>query len=53
MDWAEALHVLGDRPLDEASVDATLGAVLMYREDQQRVRSLGFEQLLGAVGHAG
>ena len=53
LDWAEALHVLGDRPLDEASVDATLGAVLKYREDQQRVRSLGFEQLLGAVGHAG
>ena len=39
LDWAEALHVLGDRPLDEASVDATLGAVLKYREDQQRVRS--------------
>ena len=43
--------MLGDGPLDEASVDATLGAVLKYREDQQRVRSLGLSQLLGVVGH--
>ena len=52
LDWAEALAVLGDGHLDEANVDATLGAVLKYREDQQRVRTAGLAQLLDAVGHA-
>ena len=52
LDWAEALVVLGDQRLDEANVDATLGAVLKYREDQQRVRTAGLAQLLDAVGHA-
>jgi MoxR-like ATPase len=51
LDWAEALAVLGRSSLDEASVDATLGAVLKYREDQQKVRTAGLEQLFGAVGH--
>jgi MoxR-like ATPase len=52
LDWAEALVVLGQHRLDEANVDATLGAVLKYREDQQRVRTAGLAQLLDAVGHA-
>jgi MoxR-like ATPase len=52
LDWAEALAVLGDGNLDEANVDATLGAVLKYREDQQRVRTAGLAQLLDAAGHA-
>jgi len=52
LDWAEALVVLGDQRLDEDNVDATLGAVLKYREDQQRVRTAGLSQLLDAVGHA-
>lgn len=41
IDWAEALHLLGDKPLDEATIDATLGTVLKYREDQARVRATG------------
>ena len=36
--WATALAALGVSQLDEAVVDATLGAVLKYREDQERVR---------------
>jgi len=52
LDWAEALVVLGDNRLDEANLDATLGAVLKYREDQQRVRTAGLAQLLDAVHHA-
>ena len=51
LDWAEALVVMGQHQLDEANVDATLGAVLKYREDQQRVRTAGLAQLLDVVGH--
>jgi len=51
LDWAEALVVMGQHKLDEANVDATLGAVLKYREDQQRVRTAGLAQLLDVVGH--
>ncbi len=41
IDWATALAALGVGELDEATVDATLGAVLKYREDQERVRAQG------------
>jgi MoxR-like ATPase len=53
LDWAEALHLIGGEQLDEASVDATLGAVLKYREDQQRVRAGGIDALLASVGVGG
>jgi MoxR-like ATPase len=38
IDWATALAALGVSELDEATVDSTLGAVLKYREDQEKVR---------------
>ncbi len=38
LDWARALHALGETTLDVASAAATLGAVLKYREDADRVR---------------
>ena len=38
LDWARALHSLGVQDLDVASAAATLGAVVKYREDAQRVR---------------
>ena len=38
LDWARALHELGARELDVESAAATLGAVVKYREDAQRVR---------------
>ena len=47
IDWAMALAALGRDHLDLASADATLGAVLKYREDQSRVRAEGLERLLG------
>jgi MoxR-like ATPase len=37
IDWAEALAALGRTELDAAAAAATLGAVLKYREDAQRV----------------
>jgi MoxR-like ATPase len=48
IDWAQALATLGRSELDEATADATLGAVVKYREDQQRVRAAG---LGGLVAH--
>jgi len=38
LDWARALHALQVRELDVATAAATLGAVVKYREDAQRVR---------------
>jgi len=38
LDWARALHSLGTKELDVASAAATLGAVVKYREDAQRVQ---------------
>jgi MoxR-like ATPase len=41
IDWAQALRVLGARELDPALVEDTLGVVLKYREDVERVRRRG------------
>ena len=41
IDWAEALARLGATDLTEATLEASLGAVLEYREDQQRVLDAG------------
>ena len=49
IDWAQSLAVLGRMQLDAATVEATLGTVLKYREDQERVREHGLGQLLEAV----
>jgi MoxR-like ATPase len=46
IDWAEALSTLGRARLDETAVDATLGTILKYREDQERVRAHGLAQLV-------
>ena len=46
IDWATALVALGRDTLDEASAQATLGAVLKYREDQERVRAMGVTDLV-------
>ena len=46
IDWAQALATLGRTELDERSVRATLGTVLKYREDQQRARDHGLDDLV-------
>jgi hypothetical protein len=48
IDWASALHVLGARELDPEAAAATLGAVLKYREDADRVRDMTLAVLLGS-----
>jgi MoxR-like ATPase len=47
MDWATALHTLGARDLDPDLAARTLGAVLKYREDTDRVRALARGALFG------
>jgi hypothetical protein len=45
-DWATALARLGVTRLDERSVATTLGAVLKYREDHQRVQQHGIADIV-------
>ncbi|HEX5405704.1 MAG TPA: MoxR family ATPase [Pseudonocardiaceae bacterium] len=46
LDWAGALLALGASELDAQSAAATLGAVLKYREDTERVVAAGLDALL-------
>jgi MoxR-like ATPase len=46
LDWAGALLALGCAELDAESAAATLGAVLKYREDTERVVAAGLDALL-------
>lgn len=49
IDWTRALVALGARELDERLVEATLGSVLKYHEDQQRASSAGLATLVAGV----
>jgi len=54
IDWACAMAALGRSSLDDATVSATMGAAVKYREDQERVRAHGVAELVrGAVLRAG
>ncbi len=46
LDWANALHLLAASELTEEAVDATLGTLLKYREDQERARRTGLESVI-------
>jgi MoxR-like ATPase len=46
IDWVRALEVLGLDEIDDRAVSATLGAVLKYREDAERVRATGVPALV-------
>jgi MoxR-like ATPase len=48
LDWAEALHLIGAGALDPDVAATTLGAVLKYREDADRVAALGLAELVGS-----
>ena len=50
LDWTEALVALGAKELDEALIEATLGSVVKYREDQQRALGAGVQLLTGTGG---
>ena len=49
IDWAQSLATLGATRLDERSVDATLGTILKYHEDHDRVRAHGLDVLVRAA----
>ncbi len=46
IDWAQALHLLGVRELTPESAARSLGAVLKYREDAERVVANDLDKLL-------
>jgi MoxR-like ATPase len=46
IDWANALAALGKHTIDEQAVTVTLGTILKYREDQERTKAAGIEQLV-------
>lgn len=52
LDWVEALLAFGAENLDEATAQATLGAVLKYHEDQAQVEPRLIEILQGAADDA-
>jgi MoxR-like ATPase len=47
IDWTQALLALGQQELDAGVVDATLGSVLKYHKDVERVRDAGLRELVG------
>ena len=49
IDWAGALARLGYERIDEGAVGATLGTILKYREDQERVREHGLDAVVRSV----
>ena len=49
IDWAQALMLLGADEITEAATTATLGTLLKYREDQQRVEAHGVALILEAL----
>lgn len=46
IDWAQALAALGRTALDERTAEATLGSVLKYREDSEKVRTHDISELV-------
>lgn len=49
IDWALSLAALGRTEMDEGSVRSTLGTVLKYREDQERVVDQGLPEMVQAA----
>jgi len=46
IDWLQAMAVLDQTELNPDAVSASLGAVVKYREDAERVRSAGLAELI-------
>ena len=51
IDWSTALGKLGESVLDEQTIKTTLGTVLKYREDQERVSAQGIEMIMAAAAN--
>jgi len=46
IDWTQALMALGEEELSASVVDATLGSVLKYHEDLEKVRDADLARLV-------
>ena len=51
IDWSTALGKLGESVLDEQTIKTTLGTVLKYREDHERVSAQGIEMIMAAAAN--
>ena len=51
IDWSTALGKLGESIQTEETITATLGTVLKYREDQERVSGQGIEMIMAAAAN--
>ena len=49
LDWARALVQLGSEQLDDQTIDATLGCILKYQEDIEKIRGPQAHSLLAAA----
>jgi len=52
LDWTRALVALGQTELTEANVQSTLGAIVKYQEDLERLRGAGSRELLARAVNA-
>ncbi|MEA2634618.1 MAG: hypothetical protein QOJ33_272 [Chloroflexota bacterium] len=52
LDWTRALVALGQTELTEANVQSTLGAIVKYQEDLERLRGTGSRELLARAVNA-
>ena len=46
IDWALALMAMGSDELDSGTVDATLGCILKYKEDIEKIQEDGVPQVI-------
>jgi MoxR-like ATPase len=53
LDWVTALAAMGHQELDAETADATLGAVVKYHEDLERLREAGVPALVAGAKGAG
>jgi len=52
LDWTRSLVALGQTELTEAAVQSTLGAIVKYQEDLERLRGAGSRELLARAVNA-
>jgi MoxR-like ATPase len=52
LDWTRSLIALGQTELDEAAVQSTLGSIVKYQEDLERLRGAGSRELLARAALA-
>ena len=49
LDWARALVLMGEERVSVGAAEKTLGALLKYREDHQRIHAAGLSDVVAAA----